>query len=110
MHSKYPICLLNNTLQKVNNIHVSSIASTTCKKYLLFSVNGRVGLAILHFRRETGRTDRQMCPELEEREKNGRSIIVLTLSVSRSGAAAKKGTRARGESRTKQDYFCQVDK
>ena len=32
-----------------------------------------------------------MCPELEEREKNGRSIIVLTLSA----VAAKWGTRAR---------------
>ena len=53
-----------------------------------------LGQSCIFVGKQGGRRDRQMCPELEEREKNGRSIIVLTLSA----AAAKLGTRARGES------------
>ena len=38
-----------------------------------------------------------MCPELEEREKNGRSIIVLTLSAESGTGGGEMGNKSKQE-------------
>ena len=71
-----------------------------------------LGESCIFVGKQGGRTDRQMCPELEEREKNGRSIIVLTLSAESGTGGGEMGNKSKreGSFRTKRDLFCQVDK